>query len=43
VVTDYHNELFQIIIVLELAFLSISDYLCTFDESYNLLKLDVVD
>ena len=43
VVTDYHNELLQIIVGLELADLRISDYSCTFDGSYNLLKSDVAD
>ena len=43
VVTDYHNELVQMIIALELAYLSISDYSCTFDDSYSLLKSDVAD
>ena len=38
VVTDYHNELVQIIIVPELAYLIISDYSFTFGDSYNLLK-----
>ena len=32
VVTNYHTELVQIIIALELADLSISDYSCTFDD-----------
>ncbi len=32
VVTDYHNELVQIIIALELADLSILNYSCTFDD-----------
>ena len=41
VVTDYHNELVQMIIALELADLSISDYSCTFDDSYSLSKSDV--
>ena len=43
VVTDYHSELVQMIITLELADLSISDYSCTFDDSYSLLKSDVAD
>ena len=43
VVTDYHNELVQIIIVLELAYLSISYYSCTFDDSYSLLKSYATD
>ena len=43
VVTDYHNELVQMTIALELADLSISDYSCTFDDSYSLLKSNVVD
>ena len=41
VVTDYHTELVQMITALELADLSISDYSCTFDDSYSLLKSDV--
>ena len=40
VVAHYHNELLQIIIALELADLNISDYSCTFDDSYSLLKSD---
>jgi hypothetical protein len=40
VVTDYHIELLQMKTVLELANLSISDYLCTFVDSYSLLKSD---
>ena len=43
VVTNYHTELVQMIIALELADLSISDYSYTFDESYSLLKSDVDD
>ena len=43
VVTDYHIELLQMKTVLELANLSISDYSCTFDDSYSLLKSDVAD
>ena len=31
-VTNYHTELVQMIIALELADLSISDYSCTFDD-----------
>ena len=38
VVTDYHTELVQMIIALELDDLSISDYSYTFDDSYSLLK-----
>ncbi len=36
VVTDYHIELVQMIIALELDDLDISDYSCTFDDSYSL-------
>ena len=43
VVTDYHIELLQVKTVIELANLSISDYSCTFDYSYSLLKSDVAD
>ena len=43
VVTDYHTELVQMITALELADLRISDYSCTFDDSYSLLKSDVDD
>ena len=43
VVTDYHTELVQMIIVLELADLSISNYSRTFDDSYSLFKSDVAD
>ncbi len=43
VVTDYHAELLQMINVLDLANLRISDYSCTFDDSYSLLKSDVAD
>ena len=42
-VTDYYNEPVQMIIILELADLSISDYSCTFDDSYSLMKSDVAD
>ncbi len=42
VVTDYHTELVQMIIALELVDLSISDYSCTFDDSYSLFKSNVV-
>ena len=42
-VTDYHTELVQIIIALELAKLSISDYSRAFDDSYSLLKSNVAD
>jgi len=38
VVIDYHTKLVQMIIVADW---SISDYSCTFDESYSLLKSDV--
>ncbi len=43
VVTYYHIELVQIIIALELDDLSISDYSCTFDDSYSLLKSIITD
>jgi len=43
VVTDYHNELVHMIIAIELVDLSVSDYSCTFDDSYSLLKSDVSD
>jgi len=43
VVTHYHTELVQMIIALELGDLSISDYSCTFDDSYSILKSDVDD
>jgi hypothetical protein len=43
VVKDYHIELLHMIIALELADLSISDYSCTFDDSYSILKSNVVD
>ena len=43
VVTDYHIELVQMIIALERDDLSISDYLCTFDDSYSLLKSTITD
>ena len=42
-VTDYHVELLQMRIVLELPNLSISDYSYTFDDSYSLLKSDLAD
>ena len=42
-VTDYHIELLQMKTVLELVNLSVSDYSCTFDDSYSLLKSDVAD
>ena len=32
VVTNYHNELVQMIIALEIVDLRISDYSCTFDD-----------
>ena len=38
VVKDYKTELLQIIIALEPAYLNISDYSCSFDGSYSLLK-----
>jgi hypothetical protein len=37
------TELVQMIIALEIADLSISDYSCTFDDSYSLLKPDAAD
>ena len=43
VVTNNHTELLQMKTVLELDNLSISDYSCTFDDSYSLLISDVVD
>ncbi len=43
VVTDYNNELVQLIIALEQAYLSISDYSCTFDGSSSLFKSVVID
>ncbi len=43
VVTDYHIELVQMTIALELYYLSISDYSCAFDDSYSLLKSIVTD
>ena len=43
VATDYHTELVQMVIALELADLSISDYSGTFDGSNSILKSDVVD
>ena len=43
VVTDYHVKLLQMKTVLEQANLSISDYSCTFDDSYSFLKSDVAD
>ena len=42
-VTYYHTELVQMIIALELDDLSISDYSCTFDDSYSLLKSIITD
>ena len=42
-VTYYHTELVQMIIELELDDLSISDYSCTFDDSYSLLKSIITD
>jgi hypothetical protein len=41
VVTYYHIELVQMIIALELCDLCISNYSCTFDDSYSLMKLHV--
>ena len=43
VVTDYYTELLQMIIALELADLSISDYSSTTDDSYSLFKSVVID
>ena len=43
VVTNYHTELVQMIIALELDALSISVYSCIFDASCGLMKSDVVD
>ena len=43
VVTYYHTELVQMIIALELDDLSISDFSCTFDDSYSLLKSIITD
>jgi hypothetical protein len=43
VVTNYHTQLVQMIIAIELADLRISDYACTFDDSYSLLKSNVTD
>jgi len=43
VVMNFHTELVQMIIAREIADLSISDYFCTFDDSYSLLKSDDVD
>jgi hypothetical protein len=43
VVTNYHTELLQMITILELVNLSISDYSRTLDDSYSLLKSDVAD
>ena len=43
VVMNSHIELVQMIIALEIADLSISDYSCTFDDSCSLLKSDVAD
>ena len=42
-VTDNQKELVHNIIALELADLSISDYSCTFDDSYSLLKSIITD
>ena len=39
VVTNYHTELLQLIIPLELANLNISDYSITFDESCSSLEI----
>ena len=43
VVTDYRTDVVQMIIAHELGDLGISDYSCTFDDSYSLLKSDVDD
>ena len=43
VVMNFHTELVQMIIALEITDLSISDYSCTFDDSYSLLKSDAAD
>jgi hypothetical protein len=43
VVIDYHIELLQMETVLGLVNLSISDYSCTFYDSYSLLKSYVDD
>ena len=43
-VTDYHTELVQLLIALELADLIISDYSCTcIKDSYSLLKSALAD
>jgi len=42
-VTNYHTELLQMIIALELDNLNVSNYSLTFDDYYSLLKLDVTD
>ncbi len=39
VVADYQTRLVQMIIVLELVDLSISDYSCTFDDSCSSLEI----
>jgi hypothetical protein len=43
VVMDYHTELVQMIIALELSNLNISNCSLTFDDSYSLLKSNVID
>ena len=43
VVTNYHTHLVQILTAIELADLSISDYSCTFEDFYSLLKANVTD
>ena len=43
VVMNFLTELVQMIIALEIADLSISDYSSTFDDSYSLFKSDVAD
>jgi hypothetical protein len=43
VVMNFHTELVQVMIALEIADMSISDYSCTFDDSYSLLKSDAAD
>ena len=43
VVMDCHIELVQMIIAMELDDLSISDYSCTFDDSYSLLNSNVAN
>ncbi len=44
VATNYHNELLQMIIALELAnLMNVLNCSLTFDDSYSLLKSDVAD